>query len=1045
MPGTVGFRLSPQQEQLLTSADGGSVAQCAALLAGPLHEGRLRSALEQVIARHEILRTTFAQPAGMRVLQQMIHEQLLPTWSVERASASVLARDRMALSDVLAREAERGAAPALGPVVRALLIAEAQADGLLVLTLAGGCSDANSLLLMLDQLAEVYQGSSELPEPVQYADYAQWRHELITDEAPEADAGRSFWREDAVDRSAPAALLFGTYGQRAFAAHASLGVDLPGAELGALREAAEAAGVSVPVLLEAAWHGLLARLSGANHLLVAGWFDGRSEADLAQAIGSYAQPGPIRSRFEDGTSFAEVLDQVRRARASVSRLQDYAAAPDLSAVAHDAAAGFSALAVPVLRQPVTEIVALRPPAEPVALMLRVRLSDTRLEAEIHFDPAAFDRGDAAELAQRLRAVVASAIADPAQPVLRLAITDPAERAQIVAGAAGMAPEPDAATPLHHLFEQQVQRTPDRVAVSSRALNLTYAELNQEANRLAHHLRELGVAPNLPVGLCMERSPSMLAAVLGILKAGGAYLPLNFEHPVARLGHQLTQAGASVVVTEEHLLERLSSLPGRTVCLDRDADTLATHPVSNPGQLAGPDDLVYVMYTSGSTGTPKGVAVTHGNLSNYATYMAQRLDLADPGAAAGLRFGVVSAISTDLGNTGIFPPLISGGCVQLIGAEASMDAEALLDELQGGPLDVLKITPSHLRALLGGHSAAKVIPRRCLVLGGEALTWDLVQTIRTLAPSCRILNHYGPTEATIGCCTYDVDAERRPEAATVPIGAPIAATNAYILDRGDQLLPAGVAGELCIAGAGVAAGYVGDSGDSESRFGPDPFAGDRFARMYRTGDRVRRLRDGAIEFLGRVDDQVKIRGFRIEPGEIEAALISHPAIRQAAVTAEPDERGTLRLVGYLVSSEDPAVEPLQAFLSETLPDYMIPATFATLDALPLTPSGKLDRRALPEIGAIGARREAQFVAPRDPVEEEIAGIWRELLGVERVGVFDDFFALGGHSLLATQAIMRIRRAHGDIPLRALLAAPTVAALAGVVRNTDSDAAPGAAGS
>ena len=369
-------------------------------------------------------------------------------------------------------------------------------------------------------------------------------------------------------------------------------------------------------------------------------------------------------------------------------------------------------------------------------------------------------------------------------------------------------------------------------------------------------------------------------------------------------------------------------------------------------------------------------------------------------------------------------------MQLISPDASMDGEAFGAELIQGPLDVLKITPSHLRALLAGPGGERVLPRTRLVVGGEALSWELVEQVGAIAPACRILNHYGPTEATIGCCAYPVEATRA-DAATVPIGRPLAGVRAYVLDRALQPLPAGVPGELCVAGAGVAAGYVGRA-SARVPFVDDPF-GAGSGRMYRTGDRARCLRDGTIEFLGRLDEQVKVRGFRIEPGEIEAVLARHPAIRQAAVVPEPDDRGEIRLVAYISASAEPSVEELQAYLGESLPDYMVPASFATLDALPFTPSGKIDRKALAGIAAVETRREAEFVAPRDELEREIAGIWGELLGTDRVGVNDDFFALGGHSLLATQAIMRIRRLHGDIPLRALLAAPTVATLAEVVRS------------
>lgn len=366
-------------------------------------------------------------------------------------------------------------------------------------------------------------------------------------------------------------------------------------------------------------------------------------------------------------------------------------------------------------------------------------------------------------------------------------------------------------------------------------------------------------------------------------------------------------------------------------------------------------------------------------------------------------------------------------MRVVSVPASMDATTLAAEL-GAPADAMKITPSHLRALIAGGTESAALPSRWLVLGGEALSWELVQQVRAASPQLRILNHYGPTETTVGCCAYPVG-DRRTDALTVPIGFPLAGYRAYVLDANLEPVPIGVPGELCIGGAGVAAGYVGTNGGA---FLEDPFAAG--SRIYRTGDRVRRLRDGALEFLGRLDDQVKIRGYRVEPGEIEAALMTHPAIRHAAVNAEADERGELRLVAYIAPSDSPSPEELQALLARSLPDYMVPSAFATLATLPFTPSGKIDRAALPGLAEVQTRRATDSVAPRDEIESEIAAIWASLLGVEEVGVFDDFFSLGGHSLMATQAIMRIRRRYGDIPLRALLAAPTVAALADVVRES-----------
>jgi amino acid adenylation domain-containing protein len=1024
---TVGFRLSPQQEWLLR--DEGGVVQCAATITGPVDGDGLQGAWADVMARYEILRTTFPRPAGMRNRTQIVHDAMLPGWRQESSAGDSSA----GLEDVLAREAAAGFDLDQGPLIRGLMLKSDAQTATLVLSAHPACVDAFSLREILHELI-TGEPAGESAEPIQYADYAEWRHELTSGDEPEAADGRRFWSAQAASWASAPRLLFGPSGGEP-GGWRSVPIAFSSAEAAAIQAAGHDAGLDGTTFLEACWHALLARLTGAGDLLLAGWCDGRAQPDLDGAIGAYAQPVPVHSHLEADTTLSEVLDQVRRSRAEGARRQDYAGAEDLERLCADASAGFAPPSIADLGPSGSELQTVSVPAQS-PLLLAVGLRNESLQVELWYDPAIHGAEDAADLARRMHTLALSGVSHPATPVARLALTDSEERQRLQAQAVGPAPGADADIPVHRGFERQAALTPDRTAVAGQGAELSYAKLNAAANRLAHLLRDSGVGRNVTVGLCLHRTPRLLEAVLAILKAGGAYVPLNYEHPPARIAHQLAEAGAKVLISEQGLLDRLPDFDGDLVCVDRDAERIAVFPEEDPEPVTEPGDLVYVMYTSGSTGLPKGVAVTHGNLANYAACLAERLEPGDDGA---MRFGVVSAISTDLGNTCIFPPLISGGCVQLITPEAAMDADALVAECGGARLDVLKITPSHLGALLVGEHAVDALPRRWLVLGGEALSWELVARLRGLETGCRILNHYGPTETTIGCCAHEVG-DARQDAATVPIGRPLAGVRAYVLDAGLELAPPGVPGELCIAGAGVAAGYIGGRGQEdggEGPFQPDPFAGQALGeRMYRTGDRARYLRDGAIEFLGRVDDQVKIRGFRVEPGEIETVLARHPDVRQAAVVPELDERGELRLVGYLATSADPSVEDLQAFLAESLPEYMVPSAFATLESMPFTPSGKIDRRALAELASVETRREAEYVAPRDEVEEQIASIWAQLLGVERVGVFDDFFALGGHSLLATQAIMRIRREHGNIPLRALLAAPTVAALAEVVRSASA---------
>ncbi len=697
----VGFKLSPQQELLLAPGRPAEITQCAVLLDGPVDPDRLRAALEEVVGRHEILRTTFVQPPGMLALQQAIGEEPAQAWSLEqRSGAAALISDPAALDELLASEATREQDLAHGSPLRALVVGGEEPRALLVLSAWAACADATSLPGLVRELCESYGGAAaDAPEPVQYADYAQWRHELLAGEEADAQEGLSHWRETAAARPAPPRILFAQASAGAGGTAASAGgtaasapLELEEIALADLQRAAVGAGAEAAVLLEAAWHALLARVTGARELVLAGWCDGRAQPELEGAVGPYEQPTPIHSRIQESTTFAEVVDQVRRARTAAARFQDCAAAVDLAAVAEQAAAGWAYHAVGSLPAPARGLLALRVPSGGARLTLAVCLQQGGLSGQVQYDPATVPSEDARELARRFATLLGSALADPSAPVARLVIADEHERGRLVAAAGPeTAAGPAGDTPgethppralVHELLERHAQLTPARLAVAGSSGSLTYAELDAAANRLAHHLHALGPVQGQAVGLCMERTPAMLVALMAILKAGGAYLPLNFEHPPARIARQLRDADARMVISEQHVLGHLPGLDATVVCVDRDAETIAARSAGRPEPRAAAADRAYVMYTSGSTGTPKGVAVTHANIANYAASIAARLSAEDPATPPPLVYGVVSAISTDLGNTSIFAPLLGGGAVRLIGVASCTDGELLAEELAG---------------------------------------------------------------------------------------------------------------------------------------------------------------------------------------------------------------------------------------------------------------------------------------------------------------------------------------------------------------------------
>ena len=999
--GTASFRLSPQQEHLWRSYPSGPVLAVHCLIdVGEAASDAVQTALGLVVERHEILRTTFVRRQGLKLPNQVINERLDIAWQDADAAG----------------HADQVGDLGRGPVLRAGFLVETGGNRLLALTIPAVCADARSLIVLASELrAELAKPAGPWPEPLQYADYAEWRSESVATDAsawvlealPASPKLPFVWNEDLQPATAP---------QR---------VPVP-LDRAAVARGAGACRVTEAVFVEACWHACLARLSGDGAVLVGAVVEGRAHEELADAVGPYAQALPLLTTVDENTSIAELVDQIRRQRVRLEQQQNTADGSVLEQVAQRCRIGFSATELP-RESGVTELIG--GPAPFLAHLCWLGAGEA-WHAELQVSPRLVESGTAALLSETLTAVIASAASDVTAMVADQAVLSGAPAKHKLAALTGPAAPP--AVTITELFEAVAAKAKDSVALVAPDATLTYGELNTRANQVAHRLRELGVGRHANVALCMERSANSIVALLGVLKAGAAYVPLNFEHPPARLAHQLAETEAPVLLTETSLSDRLPDFNGFVLHIDGEAALLDALPAGAPERENEPEDVVYVMYTSGSTGTPKGVAVTHRNLATYASAILQRLELED---TPGVGFAAVSALSTDLGNTSIFASLLGGGALHLVSPADSMDGARFAAYLSSNTVDVLKITPSHLRALLAATDSELVLPKRWLVLGGEALAWDLVEQIQAAEPSCRILNHYGPTETTVGTCTFEVGTAPQ-MSSTVPIGRPLSGSRTYVIDRNLELLPIGVPGELCIGGLGVARGYLAQPGQTNERFLADPFAQDGSSRIYRTGDRVRALPGGDLEFLGRVDDQVKIHGFRVEPAEVQIVLATHAAVRQCAVVARVESDGDAELVAYVVCSSKVSAEELRAFLRESLPAYMVPAKVVELEALPFTASGKIDRRALPEPASLES--VVEYVAPRTALELELAQIWSELLGIERVGVNDDFFALGGHSLLATQAVIRIRNAIADIPLHSLFNAPTVSALAEAIVDAELEA-------
>jgi amino acid adenylation domain-containing protein len=574
--------------------------------------------------------------------------------------------------------------------------------------------------------------------------------------------------------------------------------------------------------------------------------------------------------------------------------------------------------------------------------------------------------------------------------------------------------------IHELFEAQVQRTPEATALTHAGAHLSYRELEHRANQLGRYLQSLGVGPEVRVGICMERSLEMVVGLLGILKAGGAYVPLDPRYPRERLRLMVESSGIPVLVTQERVLPELPALSARTVCLDRDWSAIAREQPVRPQARVLPGNLAYVIYTSGSTGSPKGVAIAHGNTVAFLSW-ASRSFTADELA----RVLASTSICFDMSVFELFVPLVCGGKVVVAGNALEANGE---DGFQN--LSLIDTVPSAIAELL--HLGTIPAAVRTVNLGGEALAGSLVAGLYEKTRVDRVINLYGPSEDTT-FSTFAVLPRKAGQAP--PVGRPIDNTRIYITGVDLQPVPVGVAGELYIGGCGLARGYLERGDLTAERFVPNPF-GEPGSRLYRTGDLTRYLPDGTIEFLTRLDHQIKLRGFRIEPGEIEAVLEQHSAVGQVVVVVREDRPGEKRLVAYVVPREGDAPEAgeLRRFAQAKLPEHMVPAVFMVLERLPLTPNGKLDRRGLPP--PEGGRPDLKaYVAPRTPLERQLAEMWAELLQVERIGVHDSFFDLGGHSLTATRLVARLRASLGvDIELRSLFETPSIAGLAEVISRT-----------
>ncbi|GKT02227.1 amino acid adenylation domain-containing protein [Acidovorax sp. SUPP3434] len=978
---------------------------------GPLNASALSAALGDLVARHDILRTLITIGGDGQALQAVQPQAGVPL-QLPVVDLREQARIEDALADALADFAQTPFALDREVPLRACLYRLGEQHHVLALSMHHIAADGWSLRILVDELLQCYAARlgarphALAPLPIQFTDYAAWERQRL--DGGERERQLRYWRDRLGSAHEPLELpLSHVRGAVTDAAEGRHRFVWPIELSDAVRAMARARGASLFMVMTALLDLLLYRLSGQRRIRVGTPIANRGKAETHGLIGYLLNLQVVQVDVAPQMGFGELLEQVRHAVLDAQQHADLPFDMLVEALAPERQPGVH----PLFQVKCTQQDAMERERSVAGLHVRMQAMTAGhahfdlsldftdraegIESVFIYDTGLFDAQRIAVFAEGLTRCAQQVVMAPDRALAALALTDPAEGLQMVAVPQPASPQ---ATTVLSLWDAAVASQGQGLAVRAESRTASFGHLDKAANQLAARLRTQGLGPETRVGVLAPRSPEMVLGMLAVLKAGCVHVPLDPELPADRLAYQLHDSGARLVLA----LQPPSWQPGIPVWplalsepADLDADALETATLHR-------DQAAYLIYTSGSTGQPKGVVITHGALANYVQGVLARLDL--PVDASSM--AMVSTVAADLGHTVLFGALCSGRLLHLMSPERAFDPDAFADYMHTHQVDVLKIVPSHLQALLSAARPEQVLPRHRLVLGGEATGWPLYAQIAALSPLTRVLNHYGPTETTVGVLTQEADAAVR-EAGTVPLGLPLRNSCAHVLDEWLSPVPQGLAGELYLGGAGLARGYEGRPGQTCERFVADPWCAGQ--RLYRTGDRVRQLKDGSIEFLGRNDDQIKLHGYRVELSEVAQALRKLPGVASAEAIVREAENGQQRLLAYVVAQERQVIDvaALRESLARTLPPYMLPAAIVVLPRLPLTMNGKVDRHALPEpeTAECGGHE-----APVGPTEQTLAAVWSEVLGREPVSRRDNFFEIGGDSILALKVVAKARK-HG----------------------------------
>ncbi len=1031
-------------DQLKPGTTAYNVPACVRM-AGPLNASVLEQSLNEIIRRHDTLRTTFAAEGGepvqviapsFKLNLPVIDLQKLPETEKEKEVDRLFAEEGLNPFDL-----------GKGPLIRAALLCIREEEHILLVTMHHIISDGWSVGVFNRELAALYgalsrEEPSPLPElPMQYKDFAQWRRQLLQGNMLESRL--SYWKQKLegsppilelpIDHPRPAIQTFQGTRQSLL---------IPKGLTDALKELSRREGATLFMTLLAAFKVLLYRYTQQDDILVGTPNAGRQWPEVEQLIGFFVNNLVLRTDVSGQPSFRELLSRVREVTLGAYAHQDLPFELLVEELQHKRDLSYNPLfqvSFNLLNFPESLLRLPDLTMSPVPLLsveaqfdLAFNIVDGSdgLEVSLTYNTDLFKDDTISRMSGHFRVLLEAIVADQDQLISALPLLTEEEKWQFDAwNDTGLDYPKDVC--LHQLFEAQVERTPNAVALIFEEESLTYRELNNQANRLAHYLRKLGVGPDVLVGICADRSMEMVIGLYAILKAGGAYVPLDPNYPKDRLECMLEDSRVPVILVQKRLVDILPRDNVQVLFLDE--------LLSNSGSLLQPGDdtnnidnnpecitqagnMAYVIFTSGSTGRPKGVMNSHRAICNRLLWMQDEYNLTSADVVL-----QKTPFSFDVSVWEFFWPLLTGARLVVARPEGHRDSAYLVEVIREHGVTTLHFVPSMLHFFVEDPGAGTCSSLKRVICSGEALPYELQERFFSKI-NVELHNLYGPTEAAVDvtywACQHGSDLN------IVPIGSPVANTQMYILDQYMHPVPIGISGELHIGGVQVALGYINRPELTEEKFIPDPFSNDHDARLYKTGDLCRYLPDGNIEYLGRNDFQVKIRGLRIELGEIESLLAADPSVKQCVVVAREDVSGDKRLVAYLVPhKEAPSIDGLRKLLKKKLADYMIPSAFVILDQLPLSPNGKIDRKALPEPDAKRPELEGGYVAPRTPVEEKLAEIWAEVLKVEKVGVYDNFFDLGGHSLMATRILSQIPDAFQvELPLSSLFETPTIAAIA-----------------